>query len=38
MNKVEAKNKIEELSSRLEDYNYQYYNLDQPTISDQEYD
>ena len=38
MNKIEAKNKIQELSERLEDYNYQYYNLAQPTISDKEYD
>lgn len=34
----EAKKRIEELVSELNQYSYEYYVLDAPTISDQEYD
>src|SRR5690606_38745286 len=30
--------RMEELTNQLNDYAYQYYALDNPTISDQEYD
>ncbi|MFH1542127.1 MAG: NAD-dependent DNA ligase LigA [bacterium] len=35
---MDIKNKHEKLSKQLHDYSYQYYVLDNPTISDQEYD
>lgn len=34
----EAKKRIEELRNELNDHNYRYYVLDQPVISDAEYD
>ncbi len=34
----EIKQRIEELTAILKKANYEYYNLDNPTISDQEYD
>ena len=34
----QAKQKIELLSAQIEDFNYQYYVLDSPTIPDSEYD
>lgn len=34
----EAKKRIDELTSILKKANYEYYNLDNPTITDQEYD
>jgi DNA ligase (NAD+) len=36
--KIEIKNRIEELRKKIEDYNYKYYVLSQPEISDFEYD
>ncbi|WP_188207187.1 NAD-dependent DNA ligase LigA [Alkalibacillus aidingensis] len=38
MNREEAKNKIVELKEELNQYNYEYYVLDQPTVSDAYYD
>lgn len=38
MNKTEAKQRIESLSKELEQHNYNYYVLDNPTISDFEFD
>ncbi len=38
MNKEEAKNKIEKLSSQLEEHNYKYYVLAQSPISDYDFD
>ncbi|QST00382.1 NAD-dependent DNA ligase LigA [Pontibacillus sp. ALD_SL1] len=38
MNKEEAKKRIEELRRELEQYNYEYHTLDQPSVSDYEYD
>lgn len=38
MNKQEAEKKIIELSEILEKYGYEYYVLDNPTVSDYEYD
>ncbi|VAX36319.1 DNA ligase (NAD(+)) [hydrothermal vent metagenome] len=38
MNKSKAKKRVQFLSKELEDHNRQYYILDQPTISDKEYD
>ncbi|MGQ8338969.1 NAD-dependent DNA ligase LigA [Sunxiuqinia sp. A32] len=38
MDKLEIKSKIESLRKELEEYNYQYYVLSQPTISDFEFD
>ena len=35
---VDIKNKIEELEKTLKQHSYQYYTLDQPVISDYEYD
>ena len=35
---MEPKQRIEELISILEKYNYEYYVLDNPSVSDQEYD
>jgi len=38
VNKEEAKNKIEKLSKELEEHNYKYYVLAQPSISDYDFD
>ncbi|WP_102028765.1 NAD-dependent DNA ligase LigA [Salirhabdus sp. Marseille-P4669] len=38
MDKLEAKKQIEQLSEELNRYNYEYHVLDQPTVSDYEYD
>ncbi len=38
MNKSEAEKKIAELSAKLEKYSYQYYVLDDPEISDYDFD
>ena len=38
MNFEEARVKVEELVNELNQYSYEYYVLDAPTISDQEYD
>lgn len=38
MNSTSAKNRIEELSSLLRDYNYNYYVLDESKITDFEFD
>lgn len=38
MNKQEAEKRIPELSEILEKYGYEYYVLDNPTVSDYEYD
>ena len=38
MTKQEAEQKIEELTKELDHHNYQYYILDQPEISDREFD
>jgi DNA ligase (NAD+) len=38
MTAAEAKHKIEKLSKELEQHNYNYYALDNPTISDYEFD
>lgn len=38
MTAAEAKHKIEQLSKELEQHNYNYYALDNPTISDFEFD
>jgi DNA ligase (NAD+) len=38
MKKSEAKNRIEQLREKIEDHNYKYYVLNQPVISDFEYD
>lgn len=38
MDKATAKNKIDTLSEELEQHNYNYYVLDNPTISDFEFD
>ncbi|KGP91122.1 NAD-dependent DNA ligase LigA [Pontibacillus chungwhensis BH030062] len=38
MNKEEAKSRIDELRRELEQYNYEYHTLDQPSVSDYEYD
>ncbi len=38
MNAAEVKKRIEQLSREIEDHNYKYYVLSQPTISDKEYD
>ncbi len=38
MNKKEAKNKIEDLREKINNHNYKYYVLDNPEISDYEYD
>jgi DNA ligase (NAD+) len=38
MTEQEAEKKIRELSEQIEDHNYQYYQLAQPTISDYEFD
>ena len=38
MNKSEAKKKIQKISAVLEKHSHCYYVLDQPTISDKEYD
>ena len=38
MNKEEAKNRITELSRELDEHNYNYYVLSEPSISDFEFD
>jgi len=38
MNKTEAVKKIKKIAETLEEHNYRYYVLSQPTISDKEYD
>lgn len=38
MNRLDAQNRIEELSELLEKYSYQYYVLDNPDISDYDFD
>ncbi len=38
MNKSDAQNRIKELSALLEKYSYQYYVLDNPDISDYDFD
>ena len=38
MNKEKAKKRIQQLSKELEEHNYRYYVLDQPVVSDKEYD
>lgn len=38
MNKEDARKKIEQLSSEIEEHNYNYYVLSQPVISDYEFD
>ena len=38
MNKEEAKKRIEQLTSELQQHNYNYYVLTQPTISDYDFD
>src|SRR3989338_4388206 len=38
MNKHEAEKEIKRLSREIEEHNYRYYVLSQPTISDKEYD
>jgi DNA ligase (NAD+) len=38
MDQVKAQKRIERLSKEIEEHNYRYYVLDQPTIADKEYD
>ena len=38
MNKTEAAKKIQQISAVLQEHSHRYYVLDQPTISDKEYD
>ena len=38
MNKTEAKTRIEELRKEIEEHNYRYYAMNQPSISDFEFD
>ncbi len=38
MNKQEAQNKIDQLRRELEEHNYRYYVLNQPVISDYDFD
>ena len=38
MDSLDSKNRIEELRQLIKKYDYQYYVLDQPSITDQEYD
>lgn len=38
MDKTIIKNKMQELTKLLDQWNYEYYALSQPTVSDQEYD
>jgi DNA ligase (NAD+) len=38
MDKAQAKREIDRLSKKIEDHNYKYYVLDEPVISDKEYD
>ncbi len=38
MGSADIEKRVEELRARLEEHNYRYYVLDQPVISDQEYD
>src|SRR6186713_2233058 len=38
MNELQARQRIDELTSELNRHNYQYYTLSQPAISDLEFD
>lgn len=38
MERAEAKERIKELRNKIEEHNYRYYVLDDPTITDKEYD
>lgn len=38
MNKIKIKQEIEQLRRKIQEYDYQYYVLAQPTVSDYEYD
>ncbi len=38
MDERTAENRIKELSAKLEEYNYRYYVLNEPIVSDKEYD
>ncbi|WP_202080910.1 NAD-dependent DNA ligase LigA [Caldalkalibacillus salinus] len=38
MNKEQAQKRMEELYAQIEEHNYQYYVLDRPIVTDQEYD
>src|SRR4051812_43377491 len=38
MNAKDAKKRVEKLREELNEHNYRYYALDQPTISDEKYD
>ena len=38
MNKVQAQKEIKRLTKEISEHNGRYYNLNQPTIADQEYD
>ncbi len=38
MDKIQAQKEIQKLSENIENHNYRYYVLSQPTISDKEYD
>ncbi len=38
MERTEAKERIEKLRNKIEEHNYHYYVLDDPTITDKEYD
>ncbi len=38
MNRIEAEGKLNELREKLEEYGYHYYVLDNPVVSDAEYD
>ncbi len=38
MTTTEARSRIEELTNRLNDYNYRYYVLNEPTVSDYDFD
>ena len=35
---MDNKNRVKELTELLEKYSYEYYVLDNPTVSDQEFD
>jgi len=38
LKKSEARERIEELREEIEEHNYRYYVLDDPVITDHEYD
>ena len=38
MTYIEAEKRVQELTTLLEKYNYEYYVLNQSTVSDQEFD